>query len=62
MLTFHGVPDLDHPWVHTDPELFERCMAHLQAHDYRVIAMRDLEPYIHASAVASDPYARLASA
>jgi peptidoglycan-N-acetylglucosamine deacetylase len=46
ILTFHGVPDLDHPWVHTDPEFFAACVEHLAAHQYRVIALRDLAPYI----------------
>ena len=27
VLTFHGVPDLDHPWVHTDPDQFEPYVA-----------------------------------
>ena len=30
VLTFHGVPDLDHPWVHTDPEVFEKYMDYLR--------------------------------
>ncbi|MEO2003633.1 MAG: polysaccharide deacetylase family protein [Candidatus Poribacteria bacterium] len=59
VLTFHGVPDLDHPWVHTEPALFERCMAHLHGHGYRVIALRDLEPYVHDDARAADPYASI---
>jgi peptidoglycan-N-acetylglucosamine deacetylase len=62
VLTFHGVPDLDHAWVHTEPALFERCMAHLHAEEYRVVAMRDLAPYIHPSAEAADPYACIVGA
>ena len=43
---FHGVPDLDHPWVHTEPAFFERCMQHLTDNGHRVIALRDLTNYI----------------
>ena len=46
VLTFHGVPDLDHPWVHTEPNLFERCVAHLRDNDFTVVALRDLANYI----------------
>lgn len=45
IFTFHGVPDLDHPWVHTEPQFFEKCMEHLVAHHYTVIALRDLANY-----------------
>ena len=47
VLTFHGVPDLDHAWVHTDPEQFQAYMAYLQAQDCTVIAVRDLVRYVH---------------
>ncbi len=46
VLTFHGVPDLDHPWVHTAPDFFERCVTHLANNGHRVIALRDLIHYI----------------
>ena len=46
VFTFHGVPDLDHSWVHTEPEFFERCVQHWVDHDYTVIAMRDLANYV----------------
>ncbi|MCZ6636201.1 MAG: polysaccharide deacetylase family protein [bacterium] len=46
VLTFHGVPDLDHPWVHTDPEVFTSYMDHLHKNDYTVIALKDLDSYI----------------
>ena len=46
VLTFHGVPDLDHPWVHTEPAFFERCMQHLTDNGHRVIALHDLTNYI----------------
>ncbi len=46
ILTFHGVPDLEHPWVHTEPEQFEAYMAYLAENDYSVIALRDLADYV----------------
>ena len=46
VLTFHGVPDLDHPWVDTKPDLFERYVTHLRDNDFTVVALRDLDRYI----------------
>ena len=46
VMTFHGVPDIKHPWVNTDPEKFESYMAHLKAEGCKVIAMRDLAKYV----------------
>ena len=46
VLTFHGVPDVEHPWVHTEPAQFEAYMAHLAENDYSVIALRDLTDYV----------------
>lgn len=46
VLTFHGVPDLDHPWVHTDPAEFERYVTHLRDNDFTVVALRDLGRYV----------------
>ncbi len=46
VLTFHGVPDLDHPWVHTNPEVFTSYMDYLHKNDYTVIALKDLDQYI----------------
>ncbi|MEP7362047.1 MAG: polysaccharide deacetylase family protein [Acidobacteriota bacterium] len=54
VLQFHGVPDIAHPWVHTPPEKFERYMRHLKQQNFRVIALRDLEPYL-ASDDPADP-------
>jgi peptidoglycan/xylan/chitin deacetylase (PgdA/CDA1 family) len=48
VLQFHGVPDTVHPWVHTPPEMFERYMRHLRDQNFRVIALRDVEPYLPA--------------
>ncbi|MGH9664862.1 MAG: polysaccharide deacetylase family protein, partial [Bryobacteraceae bacterium] len=49
VLQFHGVPDTTHPWVNTPPELFERYMRHLKRRNFRVIALRDIEPYLPAA-------------
>lgn len=46
VLTFHGVPDLEHPWVHTEPEAFETYMEYLFNNGFSVIALRDLSDYI----------------
>ena len=46
VLTFHGVPDLDHPWVHTEPDAFSRYMEYLRDEGCMVIAMRDLVEYV----------------
>ncbi|MFN0169077.1 MAG: polysaccharide deacetylase family protein [Bryobacteraceae bacterium] len=46
VLQFHGVPDIAHPWVHTPPEQFEQYMKFLKQENFRVIALRDLEPYL----------------
>lgn len=46
VLTFHGVPDLEHEWVHTDPEDFRRYMEYLENGGYTVIALRDLQDYV----------------
>jgi peptidoglycan/xylan/chitin deacetylase (PgdA/CDA1 family) len=43
VMTFHGVPDIKHPWVNTDPEKFEAYMQHLKDSGCRVIALRDLK-------------------
>lgn len=42
VMTFHGVPDIKHPWVNTDPAKFEAYMQHLKESGCKVIAMRDL--------------------
>jgi peptidoglycan/xylan/chitin deacetylase (PgdA/CDA1 family) len=57
VLQFHGVPDRAHPWVHTPPENFRRYMEHLKEQQFRVIALRDLEPFIDRAHPADDPLA-----
>jgi peptidoglycan/xylan/chitin deacetylase (PgdA/CDA1 family) len=46
VMTFHGVPDIKHPWVNTDPAKFESFMQHLKEQGCVVVAMRDLERYL----------------
>ncbi len=42
VMTFHGVPDIKHPWVNTDPAKFESYMQHLKDEGCKVIALRDV--------------------
>ena len=49
VLTFHGVPALEHPWVDTPPEVFETYMDYLQDKECTVIALRDLLKYVDPS-------------
>ena len=56
VLTFHGVPALEHPWVHTDPEDFIRYMDYLKQQGCTVIALRDLVKYVDPAKGPSDPY------
>lgn len=46
VLTFHGVPALDHSWVNTEPETFESCMDYLYDKGCTVIPLRDLGKYV----------------
>lgn len=48
VITFHGVPDIKHPWVNTDQAKFESYMAHLKQAGCKVIALRDLAKYVAA--------------
>lgn len=47
VMTFHGVPDLKHPWVNTDPAKFKSYMKHLKQTGCRVISLRDLKKIGH---------------
>jgi peptidoglycan/xylan/chitin deacetylase (PgdA/CDA1 family) len=57
VIQFHGVPEIEHPWVHTSRELFEQYMQYLKDHGYRVIAMRDLARHIDPAVSAAEPMA-----
>ncbi len=46
VLQFHGVPDPTHPWVSTEPLVFDSLMNYLKENEYRVIAMKDIQPYL----------------
>jgi peptidoglycan/xylan/chitin deacetylase (PgdA/CDA1 family) len=54
---FHGVPDLDHPWVNTDAAVFKKYMDYLPDNNYTVIAMRDLIKYVDPEKYPVDPNA-----
>jgi peptidoglycan/xylan/chitin deacetylase (PgdA/CDA1 family) len=45
VLQFHGVPDIAHPWVHTDPSKFALFMDYLESKKLKVIALKDLDKY-----------------
>ena len=49
VLTFHGVPALEHPWVNISPEMFRTYMDYLRDNSCTVIALRDLATYVAAS-------------
>jgi hypothetical protein len=55
VLCFHGVPDMEHAGVGTDPDLFEDMVQYLKDNNYRVIAMRDLAEYIDVEKAAKLP-------
>jgi peptidoglycan/xylan/chitin deacetylase (PgdA/CDA1 family) len=57
VLQFHGVPDREHPWVHTRPERFEEFMRYLHTNAFKVIALRDLARYVDPEQAPADPLA-----
>ena len=48
VLTIHGVPDAEHSWVNTAPELFKEYLQYFSANHFKVIALRDLGKYLNA--------------
>ena len=46
VLTFHGVPDKEHPSVSVEPQLFRRMVQYLKQNGYTCISMRDLTHYV----------------
>jgi peptidoglycan/xylan/chitin deacetylase (PgdA/CDA1 family) len=56
VLQFHGVPEGEHPWVHTPRERFEEYMRYLHDHDYHVVALRDLERWVDADVLPEEPW------
>ena len=46
VLTFHGVPDMEHPPVSLEPATFKAMMQYLKDNNYQCIAMCDLAKYV----------------
>ena len=46
VLTIHGVPDVEHPWVDTTPELFREYLKYLSDNRFTVVALRDLQKFV----------------
>jgi peptidoglycan/xylan/chitin deacetylase (PgdA/CDA1 family) len=46
VLQFHGVPDREHPWVSTEPDLFEKYLSYLKDNGYTAVALRDVMKYV----------------
>ena len=59
VLQFHGVPDRDHPWVHTPPERFTEYVSWLAANGYRAVALRDLARYVDPGKAPERPMAAI---
>jgi peptidoglycan/xylan/chitin deacetylase (PgdA/CDA1 family) len=57
VLQFHGVPDREHPWVNTPPELFSQYMKYLHDNGYQAVALRDLARYVDADGAPADAFA-----
>ena len=57
VIQFHGVPEGEHPWVHTPLERFEEYMRYLHEHNFKVIALRDLAKYVDPTKIPADPSA-----
>lgn len=47
VITIHGVPDAEHPWVNTPPEMFKEYLQYLYEHHFKVVALKDLGRYIN---------------
>jgi autotransporter-associated beta strand protein len=54
-ICYHGVPDMEHPAVSLDPEVFKVQMRYLKDNHYRVIALRDLAEFIDPAKAAKLP-------
>jgi len=57
VIQFHGVPEGEHPWVHTPRERFEEYMAWLHQEGYQAIALREVARYVDPLRVPADPLA-----
>ena len=56
VLTYHGVPDMEHPGVSVKPETFKAMMQYLKDNAYHVVAMRDLTVWIDPAKAARLPH------
>ena len=61
VIQFHGVPEGEHPWVHTPLERFEEYMQYLHDNQFKVIALRDLAKYVDPKITPADPNAIIQS-
>jgi hypothetical protein len=43
----HGVPDIAHPDYTTSEEVFTQFLQYMKEQQYKVIAVKDLQQYIH---------------
>ena len=59
VVQFHGVPDNEHPWVHTPPALFIHYLDYLHRNGYRVIALRDLAQFLDSASGSAEPMAAI---
>lgn len=55
VLCYHGVPDMEHPPVSLEPEVFKMQMQYLKDNNYKAIALRDLAEYIDPAKAAKLP-------
>jgi autotransporter-associated beta strand protein len=56
VLTFHGVPDMEHPPVSLEPATFKAMMQYLKDNHYQCIALRDMTKYIDPVKAANLPH------
>jgi len=54
VLQFHGVPDIAHPWVHSDPDKFRQFMNYLKEGGFEVVGLKDLSQYLPDDYIAPD--------
>ncbi len=54
-ICYHGVPDMEHPGVSLDPEVFKAQMQYLKDNHYKAISLRDLAEYIDPAKAAKLP-------
>ena len=58
VLTFHGVPALEHSWVNTPQDVFEDYMKFLHEESATVISVRDLGKYVDYTVRPDDAYGK----